>query len=111
MNTMCIWTLKGQVISAQWTNTVTGTAWSIMETQRRKAINLEADKERGEGFLAPPSGALRLRKGNAVRVKVSQQNGTFVIIDKPILTYNHPESIVYVRVYTWCSLCKFLTNV
>lgn len=83
---MCIWTLKGQVISAQWTNTVTGTAWSIMETQRRKAINLEADKERGEGFLAPPSGALRLRKGNAVRVKVSQQSRKVKKMHRQVVT-------------------------
>ena len=37
---------------------------------------------------------------------ISQQCGTFVIIDEPTLTHhNYPKSIVYIRVHSWC--CTF----
>lgn len=35
-------------------------------------------------------------------INISHKSGTFVIIDKPILTYyNYLKSIVYIKVYSW----------
>ena len=39
-------------------------------------------------------------------INIPQQSGTFATVDEPILTHhNHPKSIVYNTVHSWC--CTF----
>ena len=62
---------------------------------------MEGKVQRFSMYLLPPQVRLPL-------YQCPPADDTFVTADEPTLMHhNHPESIVYIRVHSWCAFCEF----